>query len=188
MCSGGILAVMALAHLAAVGGQDAVAGFGLAVAVLDQARAGTAAAFLDDLIWPYWINNYLQGRTPAPFDILYWNADTTRLTAALHRDFIRLAVANALTRPGGGRPARLAGRPGHRRHRRLPGRRGRRPPLPWQACYHSTQLLGGHTRFVLSSGGHIAAMVNPPGTRPRRLGAAGLPPLDPAPGTYVLDR
>ena len=105
---------------------------------------------------------------------------------------------------------------------------------PWQACYRSTQLLGGPTRFVLSSGGHIAAMVNPPGTRkasfrtgpdnppdpahwldratteagswwpdfvgwldqrgsgdktrPRRLGAAGLPPLDPAPGTYVLAR
>jgi poly[(R)-3-hydroxyalkanoate] polymerase subunit PhaC len=234
MCSGGILAVMALAHLAAVGGQDAVAGFGLAVAVLDQARAGTAAAFLDDLIWPYWINNYLQGRTPAPFDILYWNADTTRLTAALQRDFIRLAVANALTRPG---EAALLGSPvdlgtvdtdaylvaGAADHL-----------CPWQACYRSTQLLGGHTRFVLSSGGHIAAMVNPPGTRkasfrtgpdnppdpadwldratteagswwpdfvgwldqrgggektrPRRLGAAGLPPLDPAPGTYVLDR
>jgi poly(3-hydroxyalkanoate) synthetase len=188
MCSGGILAVMALAHLAAVGGQDAVAGFGLAVAVLDQARAGTAAAFLDDLIWPYWINNYLQGRTPAPFDILYWNADTARLTAALHRDFIRLAVANALTRPG---EAALLGSPvdlgtvdtdaylvaGAADHL-----------CPWQACYHSTQLLGGHTRFVLFSGGHIAAMVNPPGTRPRRLGAAGLPPLDPAPGTYVLDR
>ena len=162
LCSGGILAAMTLAHLAAAGGQERVAGFGLAVAVLDQARAGTAGAFLDertaraavaasaargyldgralaevfawlrpgDLIWNYWVNNYLQGRTPPPFDILYWNADTTRMTAALHRDFLRLAVDNALTRPGGGGHARHAGRPGQARHRRLRRRRCRRPPLP----------------------------------------------------------
>src|SRR4029453_582763 len=140
-----ILAAMVLAHLAATGQRERVAGFGLAVAVLDQARAGTAAAALDagaarvavaasaarryldgrtlaemfawlrpgDLIWPYWVNNYLAGRTPPPFDILYWNADTTRMTAGLHRDLLG-----------------LAGGPGQGRHRRLPGRRGRRPPLP----------------------------------------------------------
>jgi polyhydroxyalkanoate synthase len=266
LCSGGILAAMALAHLAVAGGRDRVAGFGLAVAVLDQARAGTAGAFLDertaraamaasaargyldgralaevfawlrpgDLIWSYWVNNYLRGRTPPPFDILYWNADTTRMTAALHRDFLRLALDNALTRPGaaamGGSPVDLAkldtdayvvaGVADHL--------------CPWQSCYRSTQLLGGRSRFVLSSSGHIASMVNPPGNekasyrtapdtppdpadwldravtergswwpdyvgwlerrgggekaRPRRLGAAGLPPLEPAPGTYVLDR
>jgi len=266
LCSGGILTAMALAHLAATGQRERVAGFGLAVAVLDQARAGTAAAALDagaarvavaasaargyldgrtlaevfawlrpgDLIWPYWVNNYLAGRTPPPFDILYWNADTTRMTAGLHRDLMGLAVSNALTRPDAaamlGSPVDLAkvdtdayivaGAADHL--------------CPWQACYRSTQLLGGRSRFVLSSGGHIASMVNPPGNpkasfraapdnspdpadwlagatteagswwpdfvgwldqrgggdkpRPRRLGAAGLPPLDPAPGTYVLDR
>jgi polyhydroxyalkanoate synthase len=266
LCSGGILAAMVLAHLAATGQRERVAGFGLAVAVLDQARAGTAAAALDagtaraavaasaargyldgrtlaevfawlrpgDLIWPYWVNNYLAGRTPPPFDILYWNADTTRMTAGLHRDLMGLAVGNALTRPDAaamlGSPVDLAkvdtdayivaGAADHL--------------CPWQACYRSTQLLGGRSRFVLSSGGHIASMVNPPGNpkasfraapdnppdpadwpagattkagswwpdfvgwldqrgggdkpRPRRLGAAGLPPLDPAPGTYVLDR
>jgi polyhydroxyalkanoate synthase subunit PhaC len=266
LCSGGILTAMVLAHLAATGQRERVAGFGLAVAVLDQTRAGTAAAVLDagtaraavaasaargyldgrtlaevfawlrpgDLIWPYWVNNYLAGRTPPPFDILYWNADTTRMTAGLHRDLMRLAVGNALTRPGAAAmlgspldPAKVdvdaylvAGAADHL--------------CPWQACYRSTQLLGGRTRFVLSTSGHIASMVNPPGnpkasfrtapdnppdpadwlgratteagswwpdfvgwlerrgggerTRPRRLGAAGLPALDPAPGTYVLDR
>ena len=187
-----------------------------------------------DLIWPYWVNNYLQGLDPPPLDILYWNADTTRMPAELHRDFVRLAVANALTRPDAaamlGSPVDLAkldidayvvaGVADHL--------------CPWQSCYRSTQLLGGRSRFVLSTSGHIASMVNPPGneranfrtaadtppdpadwlgqattergswwpdyvgwleqrggsekTRPRRLGAAGFPPLDPAPGTYVLDR
>ena len=266
LCSGGILAAMVLAHLAATGRQHRVAGFGLAVSVLDQARAGMASAALDegtakaavaasaargfldgralaevfawlrpgDLIWPYWVNNYLQGLDPPPLDILYWNADTTRMPAGLHRDFVRLAIDNALTRPDAaamlGSPVDLAkldidayvvaGVADHL--------------CPWQTCYRSTQLLGGRSRFVLSTSGHIASMVNPPGneranfrttadtppdpadwlgqattergswwpdyvgwleqrggsekTRPRRLGAAGFPPLDPAPGTYVLDR
>src|ERR1700751_4413159 len=54
----------------------------------------------DDLIWNYWVNNYLQGKPPPAFDILYWNADVTRLPAALHHDFIRLGLANALVTPG----------------------------------------------------------------------------------------
>jgi polyhydroxyalkanoate synthase subunit PhaC len=117
----------------------------------------------NDLIWNYWVNNYLQGRTPPPFDILYWNADTTRLPAAVHRDFIELALSNALTKPGEGTmlgsPVDLskvdidsyivAGIADHL--------------CPWQSCYRSTQLLGGSSRFVLSTSGHIASMVNPPG-------------------------
>lgn len=115
-----------------------------------------------DLIWNYWVNNYLQGRTPPAFDVLYWNADTTRMTAALHRDFVSLGMSNALTKPGTvsmlGSPVDLskvavdayviAGIADH--------------ICPWQACYRSTQLLGGETRFVLSTSGHIASMVNPP--------------------------
>src|SRR6516225_4913385 len=54
----------------------------------------------NDLIWNYWVNNYLQGQPPPPFDILYWNADTTRLPAAVHRDFIEIGLENALTKPG----------------------------------------------------------------------------------------
>ena len=116
----------------------------------------------NDLVWNYWVNNYLQGRPPPPFDILYWNADTTRLPAALHRDFISLALSNAVIKPDEatmlGSPVDLgrvdadsyvvAGVADH--------------IVPWQSAYRSTQLLGGPVRFVLSTSGHIASMVNPP--------------------------
>ncbi len=211
LCSGGIVSSMVAAHLAEIGGLDRVASLCLGVTVLDQARAGTAGAMIDettaaaavaasaargyldgralaevfawlrpdDLIWNYWVNNYLQGRTPQPFDILYWNADTTRLPAALHRDFIRLALDNALTRPGAatmlGSPVDLskvdadtyviAGIADHL--------------CPWQSCYRSTQLLGGQVTFVLSTSGHIASMVNPPGNPKATFRTAAENPADP---------
>jgi polyhydroxyalkanoate synthase subunit PhaC len=132
---------------------------------LDGRRLAEVFAWLrpGDLIWNYWVNNYLLGREPAKFDILFWNADTTRMTAGLHHDFVRAAVGNALASPGGvtvlGTEVDLA-----------------QVDLdsyvvaavadhicPWQSCYRGSQLLGGKTRFVLSSSGHIAALVNPPG-------------------------
>jgi polyhydroxyalkanoate synthase subunit PhaC len=114
-------------------------------------------------VWNYWVNNYIQGRTPPKFDILYWNADTTRMTAQLHHDFVDVAMHNRLTEPGGvtvlGTDIDLervtvdsyvvAGSADH--------------ICPWQACYRSARLLGGKVRFVLSTNGHIAALVNPPG-------------------------
>ncbi|MBW0118140.1 PHA/PHB synthase family protein [Pseudonocardia abyssalis] len=117
----------------------------------------------NDLIWNYWVNNYLRGKAPKPFDILFWNADTTRMTAGLHRDFIDIAVSNALITPGGttmlGTPVDLskvdrdayviAGIADHL--------------CAWQSCFRTTRLLGGESRFVLSTSGHIASLVNPPG-------------------------
>ena len=172
---------------------------GLAGAVIDERTARLAAAasrrrgYLDgrslaevfawlrpnDLIWNYWVNNYLLGRKPSPFDILFWNADTTRMTAGLHRDFLELGATNALAQPGGvtmlGSPVDLglvdrdsylvAGITDH--------------ICPWQSCYRSTQLLGGRKRFVLSSSGHIAAMVNPPGNDKARYQVAKDWPEDP---------
>ncbi len=116
-----------------------------------------------DLVWNYWVNNYLLGKRPPAFDILFWNSDTTRMTAALHADFVDLAMQNSLTRPGAltvlGEPIDLgaitvdsyvvAGIADH--------------ITPWENCYRSAQLFGGTTRFVLSTSGHIAALVNPPG-------------------------
>jgi polyhydroxyalkanoate synthase len=116
----------------------------------------------NDLIWNYWVNNYLLGKRPPAFDVLYWNSDTTRMPAALHRDFIRMTTANALVHPGKmtvlGTPVDLskvdvdsyvvAGTTDH--------------ICPWERCYRTVQLLGGSSRFVLSNAGHIAALVNPP--------------------------
>ncbi|MFP5370440.1 MAG: PHA/PHB synthase family protein [Actinomycetes bacterium] len=132
---------------------------------LDGAQLAEVFAWLrpNDLVWNYWVNNYLQGKRPPNFDILFWNSDTTRMTAGLHRDFIDIAVGNILAEPGKatmlGTPVDLsqvtvdsyvsAGIADH--------------ICPWQSCYRSTQLLGGKSRFVLSTNGHIASLVNPPG-------------------------
>jgi polyhydroxyalkanoate synthase subunit PhaC len=266
-CSGGILAAMTAAHLSATGEGDRLAGLALMVTVLDQRKAGFAAAAIDeemaniaialsarkgyldgrslaevfawlrpaDLVWRYWVNNYVEGKSPAAFDVLFWNADTTRMAAALHRDMVLTGLHNSLVTPGSvtmlGTPVDLsklavdayvvAGIADH--------------ISPWQACYRSARLLGSETlRFVLSSSGHIAALVNPPGNprasyrvggvdepdpgawvesveknadswwpdfvawlgersgtkkaAPDSLGGAGMEPLAPAPGSYVLER
>jgi polyhydroxyalkanoate synthase subunit PhaC len=172
---------------------------GLASAVIDERTARVAAAssrargYLDgrslaevfawlrpnDLIWNYWVNNYLLGRKPPPFDILYWNADTTRMTAGLHRDFLELGAENALTRPGGatmlGSPVDLAAV--DRDSYIVAGITDH--ICPWQSCYRSTQLLGGRPRFLLSTSGHVAAMVNPPGNEKARYQMAKDCPEDP---------
>jgi len=266
-CSGGILAAMTAEHLTATGEGDRLAGLTLMVTVLDQRKAGFAAAAIDeemaniaialsarkgyldgralaevfawlrptDLVWRYWVNNYVEGKSPAAFDVLFWNADTTRMAAALHRDMVMLGLHNALATPGAvsmlGTPVDLgqltvdayvvAGIADH--------------ISPWQACYRSARLLGSKDlRFVLSSSGHIAALVNPPGNpkasylvgdvdepdpaawaetaeknrdswwpdfvswlaerggerkdAPDSLGGSSMPPIEPAPGSYVLEQ
>jgi polyhydroxyalkanoate synthase len=188
-----------------------------------------------DLVWRYWVNNYVQGQTPGAFDVLFWNADTTRMTAALHRDMVLMGLNNALATPGAvsmlGTPVDLSqitadayvigGLTDH--------------ICPWQATYRSARLLGSKdNRYVLSTSGHIQALVNPPGnpkasyrtgavdaeaaeqwldaaekfsdswwpdyTRwlaersgpeieaPKMLGGEALPPLGPAPGSYVMEK
>jgi len=132
-----------------------------------------------DLIWNYWVNNYLLGQTPPAFDVLFWNADTTRMTARLHADFVDLAMDNKLLSPGSltilGTAIDLsqvdtdaylvAGIADH--------------ITPWQNCYRSTQLLGGTSRFILSTSGHIAALVNPPGNPKARYQISKSTPADP---------
>ena len=117
----------------------------------------------NDLVWSYVANNYLMGRRPPAFDILFWNQDTTRLAAGLHRDFVQIALDNALAEPGAlellGTPIDLGGLTvdnyvvaGVADH-----------ITPWENCQRTTRMLGGDSRFVLSTSGHIAAIVNPPG-------------------------
>ncbi|MDN5931777.1 MAG: alpha/beta fold hydrolase, partial [Pseudonocardia sp.] len=117
----------------------------------------------NDLIWSYWVNNYLRGRAPKAFDILFWNADTTRMTAGLHRDFIDIAMTNALVTPGAttmlGTPVDLS-----KIDRDMYVIAGIADHLcAWQSCFRTTRMLGGESRFVLSTSGHIASMINPPG-------------------------
>jgi polyhydroxyalkanoate synthase subunit PhaC len=172
---------------------------GLASAVIDERTARLAEAasrargYLDgsslaevfawlrpnDLIWNYWVNNYLLGKKPPAFDILFWNADTTRMTAGLHRDFLQLGAANALVSPGAatmlGSPVDLAAV--DRDSYIVAGITDH--ICPWQSCYRSTQLLGGRPRFLLSTSGHVAAMVNPPGNEKARYQMAKECPEDP---------
>jgi len=116
----------------------------------------------NDLIWNYVVNDYLLGRPPPAFDILYWNQDTVRLAAGLHRDFIHIGLENAFTHPGAlevlGSPVDLeavdidsyyvAGISDH--------------IVQWESAYKGALLLGGKRRFVLASSGHIQSLVNPP--------------------------
>lgn len=212
-CSGGILAAMTASHLNATGQGDRLASLTLMVTVLDQAKAGIAAAAIDeetaniaialsarkgyldgrslaevfawlrptDLIWRYWVNNYLEGKSPSAFDVLYWNADTTRMAAALHRDMVLMGLHNSLVTRGAvsmlGTPVDMsqltteayvvAGISDH--------------ISPWQACYRSARLLGiRDVRFVLSSNGHIASLVNPPGNPKATYRVGNVDEPDPA--------
>lgn len=122
----------------------------------------------NDMIWNYWVNNYLLGAPPPAFDILYWNQDSVRMAAGLHADMIRVAVENSMRIPGKltvlGTPIDLASADvptyvlaGETDH-----------IVPWQNAYRATQILGGSSRFVLVNSGHIQALVNPPDPNSRR--------------------
>ncbi|MBA3745280.1 alpha/beta fold hydrolase [Sporichthya sp.] len=156
------------------------------------ARSSAAQGYLDgrvlaevfawlrprDLIWNYWVDSYLMGKSPRPFDVLFWNADTTRMAAALHKDFLDMAQSNSLVHPG---QARMLGSPvdlgkvdidtyitgGINDHL-----------CPWESTYASTQLLGGNSRFVLSSAGHVASIVNPPSNPKATFRIADSTPAD----------
>ena len=117
----------------------------------------------NDLVWNYWVNNYLMGNAPPAFDILYWNSDTTRLAAGLHADFLDLIDANPFVRPGLAARARHAARHAPSRPRQLRHRRPDRPHHALAGCYRTARLYGERTTFVLSNSGHIQSLLNPPG-------------------------
>jgi polyhydroxyalkanoate synthase len=133
----------------------------------------------NDLIWNYWVNNYLVGNDPAAFDILYWNNDTTRLPAKFHTELLDLSLKNPLVKRDAikvlGTPIDLAkvaldtfitaGITDH--------------ITPWQGCYATTQLLGSRPEFVLSSAGHIQSILNPPGNPKAKYFSGAEYPVDP---------
>jgi polyhydroxyalkanoate synthase subunit PhaC len=120
----------------------------------------------NDLIWNYWVNNYLLGNQPPAFDILFWNADTTRLPARLHGDYLDLYFTNPFVNDGklmlNGRTIEMskvradsyviAGVTDH--------------ITPWKGVHRTAQIMGEGTTFVLSNSGHLQSLLNPP-TNPK---------------------
>ena len=117
----------------------------------------------NDLIWSFVVNNYLMGNEPFPFDLLYWNSDSTRMPAAMHSFYLRqMYQANLLPEPGG---ITLNGQPIDLRRVKVPAYflSTREDHIaPWRSTYRGTQLLSGENRFTLAASGHIAGVVNPP--------------------------
>src|SRR5262249_46278989 len=147
--------------------------------VLAGDELGRSFAWLrpNDLVWNYWVNNYLMGNAPPAFDILYWNNDATSLPARLHADFLDMFTTNPFKRPGAlsvlGTPIDLskvtrdafilAGLTDH--------------IVPWKASYATTQMLGGQSEFVLSGSGHVQSIVTPPDSaKARYFAGRGHPP------------
>ena len=118
----------------------------------------------NDLIWSFVVNNYLLGKSPFPFDLLYWNADSTRMPAAMHSFYLRnMYQENLLVKPGG---ISLDGVPIDLRKVKTPSflLSTREDHIaPWRSTYAATHLYKGPVKFVLSASGHIAGVVNPPG-------------------------
>jgi len=117
----------------------------------------------NDLIWSFVVNNYLLGKEPFPFDLLYWNSDSTRMPAAMHSFYLRkMYQENLLSKPGG---IKLNGVPIDLTTIRTPTfiLSTREDHIaPWKTTYAATQLYSGKIKFVLAASGHIAGVVNPP--------------------------
>jgi polyhydroxyalkanoate synthase subunit PhaC len=188
----------------------------------------------NDLIWNYWVNNYLLGNAPPAFDVLYWNNDTTRLPARLHADFLDLIATNPYVNAG---RLEVRGAPLDMRRVNMDSYviAGMTDHItPWQGCYNTAKLYGERSTFVLANSGHIQSLLNPPGnpksffwtseareTNPQAwleqaakqtgswwphwlawikarsagmtsaraaLGSGKYPPLEAAPGRYVMER
>ncbi|MGZ0187424.1 MAG: PHA/PHB synthase family protein, partial [Alphaproteobacteria bacterium] len=117
----------------------------------------------NDLIWSFVVSNYLLGKAPMPFDLLFWNSDSTRLPQAMHRFYLRnMYQKNLLKEPGGIEMDGVA----------IDLAKIKTPTYflatkedhiaPWPAIYQGTKHFGGSVKFVLAASGHIAGVVNPP--------------------------
>ena len=120
----------------------------------------------NDLIWNYWVNNYLLGNKPPAFDILYWNADTTRLPAGLHADYLDLIETNPFLNADA---LTVCGTPIDMREVSVDAYvvGGITDHItPWQGCHGTARTYGADTTFVLANSGHLQSLINPP-TNPK---------------------
>jgi polyhydroxyalkanoate synthase len=135
----------------------------------------------NDLIWSFVVNNYLLGKDPFPFDLLYWNSDSTRMPAAMHSFYLRnMYQENRLIQPGG---ITLAGAPIDLHRVRVPTYvlATREDHIaPWTSCYAPAKTFMGPVKFVLSASGHIAGVINPPAAKKYCYWTNDARPSDPA--------
>jgi polyhydroxyalkanoate synthase len=117
----------------------------------------------NDLIWSFVVNNYLMGKDPFPFDLLYWNSDSTRMPSAMHSFYLRkMYLQNAYKDPGG---VTLGGVDIDVRKIKTPSyfvSTVEDHIAPWKSTYIGARLFGGPVRFVCGGSGHIAGIINPP--------------------------
>ncbi len=117
----------------------------------------------NDLIWSFFVNNYLKGDEPFPFDLLYWNSDSTNMPAKMHSFYLRnMYQRNLLKEPGG---ITLAGEPIDLGRIEIPAyfMSAKEDHIaPWKSTLRGPSLLSGPTRYVLGGSGHIAGVINPP--------------------------
>ncbi len=120
----------------------------------------------NDLIWSFYVNNYLMGKDPFPFDLLYWNADSTRMPAKMHSTYLRtMYLENHFKEPGG---IIINDIPIDLRDIKTPAyfiSTQEDHIAPWKSTYLGAQLFSGPVRFVLGKSGHIAGIVNPPSAK-----------------------
>ena len=128
----------------------------------------------NDLIWPYVVNNYLKGRTPAAFDLLYWNADATNLPGPMYAWYLRnMYLENNLRVP---ERLSICGTPVDLGRLDMPTyvlATQEDHIVPWRSAYRTTGLVGGQTEFVLGASGHIAGVINPASKNKRSYWAGG---------------
>jgi poly(3-hydroxyalkanoate) synthetase len=211
VCAGGQLLSIALAHLAALGGQERVASLALTVCVMDHSEPASPTGLLNrktaeramaevdrrgivdgrrlqtslawlrpvDSIWWAWVERYLLAADIPKLDLFHWSEDTTNLPAGLVRDLMELTLENQLTKPGSfsalGTPIDLgkvksdayiiAGLTDNL--------------TPWKSCYRTTSMLGSRSRFTLVRGGHLQAILRPPGGRQAGYTTVAGTPRDP---------
>ena len=115
----------------------------------------------NDLIWSFVVNNYLLGKEPIPFDLLFWNSNSTRMPAAMHSFYLRnMYQRNLLSKPGG---IALAGTPIDLTKLKTPTflLSTREDHIaPWKSTYAATRLYSGPVKFVLSASGHMAGVIS----------------------------
>ncbi len=128
----------------------------------------------NDLIWSYVVNNYLKGKTPPPFDILYWNSDPTNLPASMYISYVQnMYLENKLVQPG---KLMMCGEPVDLSKVETPSyflSTIEDHIAPWTATFKTVDLFAGPVEFVLGASGHIAGVINPPAKRKRNYWTSG---------------